>query len=282
MVGNGEPYLSLFPNSSLTHLKSNTLKRVAMHEESSDPIAYIEQDAFSHHPSNPFELPAEDASSDPILLTPSKGKSKRDKLKTQAVKEEGDAMGQPGPGPDSTIQTTPQEEQEGSADLDETQGVEQAMEGEYVEDETMEDDEPVADYELSEGDFREHTSDEYFTLDLKSPEEQVEIEEEIEDLLQKVPQLAEDYELLDRLGTGVAVPFNVLRPLRSDHFPPQELSPPYTKPLISTTTRNGITRSGTASTLRIHLHGTSHSHVSLGSLRLLPSSASLSPPLQDE
>ena len=259
-----------------------------MNEESSDPIAYIKQDAFSHHPSNPFEPAADGVSSDPILLTPSKRKSKRVKPRVQAI-QEGDvirAQEQPGLGSDATIilqAAPPREEQEVNTDLDETQDVEQAMEDEYVEDEVMEDyDEPVKDHELSDGDFRERTSDEHFTLGLKSLGEQAEIEEEIEDLLQKVPQLADDYELLDRLGTGVADYFYVIILVHCNPLPLQVLSPPYTKPLISTTTRNGITRCGTASTFRTHLHGTNHVHVSLGSHLLLPSSASLSPPLQDE
>lgn len=185
-----------------------------MNSESSDPIAYIERDPFSHHPSNPFEPPADDASSDPMLLTPSKGKSKRKKPRAQAIKEEGDVKRieeQPNLELDATVilqKAPPQHEQEENAELDETQDAEQAMEGECSEDDTMEDYyRPVEDHELSEGDFREHTSDELLTLDLKTPKEQAEIEEEIEDLVQKVPQLADDYELLDRLGTGVADPF---------------------------------------------------------------------------
>ena len=194
-----------------------------MNSESSDPIAYIERDPFSHHPSNPFELPADDASSDPMLLTPSKRKSKRKKPRAQAIQEEGDVRRteeQSNPELDATAilqKAPPPDEQEENTETDETQDAEQAMEGEYVEDETMEDyDEPVGDHELSEGDFRERTSDEHLTLDLKSPKEQAEIEEEIEDLAQKVPQLADDYELLDRLGTGVADPFYVTTSLCSD------------------------------------------------------------------
>ncbi len=194
-----------------------------MTSESSDPIAYIGRDPFSHHPSNPFELPADDASSDPMLLTPSKRKSKRKKPQAQAIQEEGDLRRteeQPDPELDATAilqKVPPQDEQEENTELDETLDAEQAMEGEYFDDETMEDyDEPVGDHELSEGDFRERTSDEHLTLDLKSPKEQAEIEEEMEDLAQKVPQLADDYELLDRLGTGVADPFYVTTSLRSN------------------------------------------------------------------
>jgi hypothetical protein len=180
-----------------------------MNEDSSDPIAFIERDTFSHHPSNPFELPADDASSDPMLLTPSKRKSKREKPRARVIKEEGEVG-------DATALPAEQEE---NAELHETQDAEQAMEGDCIEDETMVDyDEPVRDHELSEGDFRERTSDEHLTLDLKSPKEQAEIEEEIEDLTQKVPQLADDYELLDRLGTGVANPFYVTISLRSNYL----------------------------------------------------------------
>lgn len=176
-----------------------------MDEESSDPIAYIERDTFSHHPSNPFEISAGDASSDPMLLTPSKRKSKREKPRARVIKEEGDVKDAM-----TILQKAPARAgQEENAEPGKTQDAEQAMEGECVEDETMEDyDEPVGEHELSEGDFRERTSDEHFTLDLKSPKEQAEIEEEMADLIQKVPQLADDYELLDRLGTGVADPYS--------------------------------------------------------------------------
>lgn len=50
-------------------------------------------------------------------------------------------------------------------------------------------------YELDE-------SDEETTIELKSPEEQQEIREEIQDLEDKVPELNEDYSIIDRLGTG--------------------------------------------------------------------------------
>jgi len=260
-----------------------------MDEESSDPIAHIEQDAFSHHPSNPFDLAADGASSDPILLTPSKRKSKRETPRVQEIKEEQVAMrAQARPGPESdakvTLQTVPRREgQEVNADFDETQDIEQVMEDEIMEDETMEDyDEPIEDNELSEGDFKERTSDENFTFQLKSPEEQAEIEEEIEDLLHKVPQLADDYEVMDRLGTGGVDHFCATLPPCSNNLPLQGLSLLYTKPLTSTTTRNGITRSGVTTTLRIHLRGTNHVHVSLESLFLLPLSVSLSLPLRDE
>ncbi|KAI0638569.1 kinase-like protein [Trametes polyzona] len=45
-------------------------------------------------------------------------------------------------------------------------------------------------------------TDEELTIYLKSREEQAEIEEEIVDLEMAVPQLTEDYKIIDRLGTG--------------------------------------------------------------------------------
>jgi cell division control protein 7 len=45
-------------------------------------------------------------------------------------------------------------------------------------------------------------TDEEMTIFLKSREEKDEIEEEIADLDEAVPQLADDYKVLDRLGTG--------------------------------------------------------------------------------
>ncbi|KZT36685.1 kinase-like protein [Sistotremastrum suecicum HHB10207 ss-3] len=48
----------------------------------------------------------------------------------------------------------------------------------------------------------EDIDDEENTLQNRDPEERQQIEEEIEDLLETVPQLAEDYRILDQLGTG--------------------------------------------------------------------------------
>ncbi|KXN86110.1 Cell cycle serine/threonine-protein kinase hsk1 [Leucoagaricus sp. SymC.cos] len=45
-------------------------------------------------------------------------------------------------------------------------------------------------------------TDEENTINDRSPEERKEIEEEIQDLMQSVPQLQEDYKIVDRLGTG--------------------------------------------------------------------------------
>jgi hypothetical protein len=58
---------------------------------------------------------------------------------------------------------------------------------------------------MSEGDFFPHTSDDQLAFHLKSEEEQQEITAEMEDLLEKVPGLKEDYQLIDRLGTGSSI-----------------------------------------------------------------------------
>lgn len=59
--------------------------------------------------------------------------------------------------------------------------------------------------EMVESDLEEdfdNETDEELSLILKSPEEREEIEDEIAELEDVVPQLAEDYKLVDRLGTG--------------------------------------------------------------------------------
>lgn len=57
----------------------------------------------------------------------------------------------------------------------------------------VDDDVPLEEEEMSEG---------MLSLSLKPPEERAEIEEEIRQLESAMPMLAEDYHLLDRLGTG--------------------------------------------------------------------------------
>ncbi|KZT29486.1 kinase-like protein [Neolentinus lepideus HHB14362 ss-1] len=54
----------------------------------------------------------------------------------------------------------------------------------------------------SDDDGSEASTDEEMTIRLKPQEEQDEIEEEISDLEDLVPQLNEDYRIIDRLGTG--------------------------------------------------------------------------------
>lgn len=83
-------------------------------------------------------------------------------------------------------------------DMEENREEEAEVEAE-IEDfgyEEQEDDQEVLVVEGSSDD------DEESSLSHKPPEEQQEIIEEIEDLEKAVPQLSEDYKLLDRLGTG--------------------------------------------------------------------------------
>lgn len=65
-----------------------------------------------------------------------------------------------------------------------------------------EEDETLQTVHLSDGEFEPHTSDDEIAFELKGPEEQEEICEEIEELSRKMPDLAKDYRLVDRLGTG--------------------------------------------------------------------------------
>ncbi|RPD80748.1 kinase-like protein [Lentinus tigrinus ALCF2SS1-7] len=78
---------------------------------------------------------------------------------------------------------------EGSGDEDMANGAE---DNQADEDEEESEDEPEEDDD----------TDEETTIFLKSREEQAEIEEEIVDLENAVPQLIEDYKIIDRLGTG--------------------------------------------------------------------------------
>ncbi|KAG8819409.1 hypothetical protein FRC17_010463 [Serendipita sp. 399] len=63
-------------------------------------------------------------------------------------------------------------------------------------------DEQEIEIVLSDGPFVSHTSDDDLSFYMKTPEEQQEIETEMEELKEKIPELQENYELLDRLGTG--------------------------------------------------------------------------------
>ncbi|KAH9899485.1 kinase-like protein [Cubamyces lactineus] len=73
---------------------------------------------------------------------------------------------------------------------------EMLSDGESGEEE-MEQDEDQESEEDEDGD-----TDEELTIYLKSRDEQAEIEEEIMDLESAVPELTEDYKIIDRLGTG--------------------------------------------------------------------------------
>ncbi|KAI0355327.1 kinase-like protein [Trametes cingulata] len=63
-------------------------------------------------------------------------------------------------------------------------------------------DEDMEQDEVEEEDDADCDTDEELTIYLKSRDEQAEIEEEIIDLETAVPQLTEDYKIIDRLGTG--------------------------------------------------------------------------------
>lgn len=76
--------------------------------------------------------------------------------------------------------------------IDEKENHEEEQEEQQEEDDMAEDD----------NDAESEDTDEELTINLKSPEEREEIEEEIEDLLDTVPELNEDYRIVDRLGTG--------------------------------------------------------------------------------
>ena len=70
---------------------------------------------------------------------------------------------------------------------------------EEVPKEDFDDDEEM---QMSEGEFQPRTSDDEIAFHLRSQEEQDEIEVEIQGLLERIPDLKNDYELVDRLGTG--------------------------------------------------------------------------------
>jgi len=89
----------------------------------------------------------------------------------------------------------------------------------YLEDEDM-------DLMISEGEFQPHTSDDEIAFRLKSDDEQDEIREEIKELLEKIPELGKNYELIDRLGTGL------LHLSRDDNTSEDDIQahfPPYSK-----------------------------------------------------
>ena len=72
-----------------------------------------------------------------------------------------------------------------------------------VEEDEFPDDEILdLEDELTDTDEIDTDTDEELSILLKSQDEQDEIAEEIEDLKTAMPQLSEDYEIIDRLGTG--------------------------------------------------------------------------------
>jgi hypothetical protein len=74
--------------------------------------------------------------------------------------------------------------------------------GKRIPPDPLEEEEDLQLVHISDEEFEAHTSDDEITFELKSQEEQEEIKDEIEELLEKMPELANDYALVDRLGTG--------------------------------------------------------------------------------
>lgn len=74
--------------------------------------------------------------------------------------------------------------------------------GKETHEEQQEEEQEEDDMAEDDNDVESEYTDEELTINLKSPEEREEIEEEIEDLLDTVPELNEDYRIVDRLGTG--------------------------------------------------------------------------------
>jgi cell division control protein 7 len=70
------------------------------------------------------------------------------------------------------------------------------------EDDEHEDEDSVEEDDVDRDTDAQGETDEEMTIHLKSQGEREEIEEEIADLEEAVPQLTEDYKLVDRLGTG--------------------------------------------------------------------------------
>ena len=98
----------------------------------------------------------------------------------------------------------------------------------------------------------EEAMEEEHSIYFRPIEERREIEEEIEDLQRAVPRLREDYEIIDRLGTG-ACSF-LLRQGHAAQFL-QVLSRPYTRRLTSDT-MNGTTPHGVVAISQDHLAAT--------------------------
>jgi hypothetical protein len=74
--------------------------------------------------------------------------------------------------------------------------------GKNIPPDPLEEEETLQLVHISDEEFEAHTSDDEIAFELKSPEDQEEIKDEIEELLEKMPELAKDYALVDRLGTG--------------------------------------------------------------------------------
>lgn len=180
-------------------------------QSSSDPISKGNYTEFYTRRSRELLIagrlnpPAIDGSSDPTLLRA------RRRTKHEYVEEEDDIM------EDEVVDNDEDEEQEEEQiypiryvpqldedDIEDDGEEEDEEEDEEDVEEDVEDEEDEEEdvYELSSGEFEPHSSDDEFDFELKTEQEQDDIQAEIESLLQKMPELAEDYQLVDRLGTG--------------------------------------------------------------------------------
>lgn len=149
---------------------------------------------LSQHSSNPLELPTSDATNKVLLQTYQNAKETYEQGSTyssddpRVLKAEiGTYRAQPQATPDAGKMVDLDDDSESDDELmapvddeDFTLGMEN---GEYAEEEEMQDSEEES-------------------LSRKPPEEQQEIEEEIAEVQETVPQLSPDYKIIDRLGTG--------------------------------------------------------------------------------
>lgn len=143
---------------------------------------------FSQHSSNPLELPASDATNQVLLQKYQRAKAACEEGSTyssddpQVLKEEIGTY---------RVQRHDLPNAPNMVDLDEDS---------ESDDELMA---PLEDDEIAaEGEDEEMPDSEEESLSRKPPEEQQEIEEEIADVEETVPQLTPDYKIIDRLGTG--------------------------------------------------------------------------------
>jgi hypothetical protein len=179
---------------------------------------------LSTHTSNPFDDPA-----DPARRVPGFGSSELSECTSedlggfndQTVQLNGDTVEDAeGVGYDENPVTIAPDE-----DMDEELLV-FSDSGVAYQDEAMDDEDDAL---WSEEEFEEENS-----IYFRSPEERREIEAEIEDLQRAVPRLKEDYDIIDRLGTGTKF-FILSRPFRSN-----QSSQVHSRPCIKLLT-SGIT-----------------------------------------
>jgi cell division control protein 7 len=170
---------------------------------------------FSHHSSNPLEVGSSDQ------------RNREYKKRVQREVEAGlsedpcNAFSEPeidkyhrhlaGQFPDyQALQQKVQTNRQGLVDLDDDDDMEDKNLGQDKDDldehedgpETLDVDADIGEDDLDADAEADCDTDEEITLFLRPPEELQEIESEIADLEAAVPQLDEDYRILDRLGTG--------------------------------------------------------------------------------